>query len=117
MIIMEFKRSIGNVNWKPHPAGHDGVEMKVLRSKEDSKVESSIALVKVREGFEVPKHDHEDADDNLYILEGKAKMKVDDEVFNIDEDCQITVPKGTDHEIFDVEKDLLIYDVFSPAIF
>lgn len=114
---MEFKRRIGDVDWKPHPAGHDGVKMKVLRSKEDSEVESSIALVKVEEGFEVPEHIHEDADDNLYILEGKAKMRVDDEVFNIDDGCQITVPKGTVHEIFDVENDLLIYDVFSPAIF
>lgn len=114
---MDYLKRMEDVDWRPHPEGHDGVEMKVIRSEKNSGTESTIAWVKVEQGFEVPEHVHEDSDDNLYILKGEAKMKVDDEVFKIDEGCQVTVPKGVEHEIFEVEENLLIYDVFSPAVF
>ncbi len=44
-------------------------------------------------------------------------MRVGDEIYEIDKGSQITVPKKTKHEIFDVEENLYIYDVFSPAVF
>ncbi len=50
-------------------------------------------------------------------MDGKGKMRVGDEIYEIDKGSQITVPKKTKHEIFDVEENLYIYDVFSPAVF
>lgn len=106
-----------DMEWQPHPSDLPGVKMKVARSRERDGTEGSIAWVLVEKGAGVPLHVHRDSDDNLYILEGRAKMRMDGKVFDIDQGCQITVPKGTGHEIFDVEEDLLIYNVFSPGTF
>lgn len=106
-----------DIEWKPHPAGHEGVMMKVIRSEEKDETMSTLAWVKVEKGATVPKHIHADSDDYLYILEGKAKMRVGEEIYDIEKGSHITVPKGTEHWVFDVEKELFIYDIFSPPIF
>ena len=36
--------------------------------------------------------------------------------FTLEPGMIIRVPKGTKHKIFDVTEDLLIYDVFHPAL-
>lgn len=56
-----------DMEWKPHPAGHEGVLMKVIRSEERDNTRSTIAWVLVKEGFGVPEHSHEKSDDYLYI--------------------------------------------------
>ena len=114
---MKYETKENDIKWKPHPAGHEGVKMKVIRSEEKDSTQSTIAWVLVEEGAGVPEHTHEESDDYLYILDGKAKMKVGDDVYEIEEGSHITVPRQTIHEIFDVEEDLYIYDVFSPAVF
>lgn len=114
---MKYVTKGEDIEWKPHPAGYEGVKMKVIRSEEKDSTQSTIAWVLVKEGAGVPEHIHKESDDYLYILDGKAKMKVDGEVYEVEEGTKITVPKQTKHEIFDVEEDLYIYDVFSPAVF
>ncbi len=106
-----------DIAWRPHPSELKGVKMKVIRSSKRDGTEASIAWILIEKGAGVPLHVHQGSDDNLYILGGKAKMRIDGKVFDIDEGCQITVPKGTEHEIFDVEEDLLIYNMFCPGEF
>ena len=114
---MSYSVNQNNVSWTPHPSGLDGVEMKILRSKENGNFQESIALVRIEKGALVPSHIHPKEDDNLYILSGSGKMKVADELFEVKKGVQITVPAGIIHEIFDVQVELLIYDVFAPGIF
>ena len=114
---MKYITKEGDIEWKPHPKGYEGVKMKVIRSEKKDGTLSTIAWVLVEKGAGVPEHFHEESDDYLYILDGKAKMIVNDEIYEIEEGTQITVPKKTKHKIFDVKEDLYIYDVFSPAVF
>ncbi|MFW5904355.1 MAG: cupin domain-containing protein [Candidatus Saliniplasma sp.] len=102
MHIMKHVIKEDDIEWEPHPAGHEGVLMKVIRSEEKDNTKSTIASVLVKEGYGVPEHSHEKSDDYLYILGGRAKIKVGDEVYKIEKGSQITVPKQTKHEIFDV---------------
>ena len=43
-------------------------------------------------------------------VEDRGEFKLEPGVF-------VVVPKGLRHRTYDVEEDLLIYDVFSPAMF
>ncbi len=104
-------------SWIPHPAKIKGVSMKVLRPSEEGKYKESVALVRVEAGSSVPPHIHENEDDNLYILAGRAKMRVADETCVLEKGIQVSVPAGIEHEIFDVTDDLKIYDIFVPGIF
>ena len=114
---MQYKRRADQLNWQPHPSGAAGIDMKVLRSHRDDSTPETIVLVRIKAGSVVAPHVHPESDDNLYILSGRATMRVADETFSIGPEDQITVPINTDHEIFDVTEDLLIYDVFAPPAF
>lgn len=103
--------------WMPHPAKIKGVSMKILRPSEEGKYQESVALVRVEAGSCVPPHIHKNEDDNLYILSGKAKMRVADETFFLEKGIQVSVPAGIEHEIFNVTDNLKIYDIFVPGIF
>jgi len=114
---MKYLMYADEVDWQAHPAGHPGVEMKILRSQKDFTYKESIAFVRIAVGGAVLPHVHEEEDDNLYILSGRAKMRVGNEKFDIGPEAQITVPAGMEHEIFDVVEEILFYDVFAPRIF
>ncbi len=114
---MEYKRRADRVDWQPHPSGAHGIDMKVLRSARDDGAAETIVLVRIQAESVVAPHAHPKSDDNLYILSGRATMRVADETFPIGPEDQITVPINTDHEIFDVTEELLAYDVFAPPAF
>ena len=114
---MNYLTNENDIEWTPHPAGLAGVKMKKLRSTEGGKFKESIALVRIQKKSLVPPHVHPQEDDNLYILSGIGKMKVDTELYELKKGVQVSVPAGVQHEIFDVLEELLIYDVFAPGIF
>lgn len=114
---MKYLIHENDVEWAPHPSGLAGVEMKKLRSGKSGIFQESIAIVKINAGSVVPPHIHEQEDDNLYILSGTGKMKIDTELYELKKGVQISVPAGIKHEIFDVDDELYIYDVFAPGIF
>ena len=114
---MNFLIHENDVAWTPHPSGLAGVEMKKLRSGRNSEFQESIAIVRINAGAVVPSHVHQNEDDNLYILSGKGRMKVGSELYELIKGSQISVPAGIQHEIFDVDEDLFVYDVFAPGIF
>jgi len=90
--------NVEELEWQPH---------KTVKSVE----------IKIGRGLEVPEHIHEDSDDILYPLSGKAKMWVEGSgEFSLEPGVIVRVPQGTKHRIYDVSEDLLIYDVFWPAL-
>lgn len=110
---MEYKKTPETIPWQPHPSGAPGVTMKKLRGRDDGAAES-IAIVRIAEGSTVPPHVHPESDDNLYILSGHATMRVLDATFTIGPGDQVTVPIDTEHEIYNVTEELVIYDLFAP---
>ncbi|MEA3437280.1 MAG: cupin domain-containing protein [Thermodesulfobacteriota bacterium] len=113
---MEVYRSVEKVSWMPHPAVQ-GVKIKPLISNREHGLNVTCMLVNVPAGKEVPEHVHEEQDDILYLLQGKAVMWVDGTGdFSLEPGVIVRVPKGKKHKIFDVTQDLLIYDVFCPAL-
>ena len=113
---MEVNRSVEEVSWMPHPLAQ-GITIKPLISEKEHGLNVTCMLVNVPAGKEVPEHIHEEQDDSLYPLQGKAVMWVDGAGnFSLEPGVIVRVPKGKKHKIFDVTQDLLIYDVFCPAL-
>ena len=109
-------RYVEEDSWLPHSVAKN-VSIKPLVSQKDDGVGVTCMLVRIPAGTEVPEHIHEEQDDILYPLGGTAVMWVDGTgSFSLKPGVIVRVPKGTKHKIADVSKDLLLYDVFSPAL-
>jgi quercetin dioxygenase-like cupin family protein len=113
---MEAYRSVEEISWIPHPVAR-GVKIKPLISEKEHGLNVTCMLVNIPVGKQVPEHIHEEQDDILYPLRGRAVMWVDGKgKFSLEPGVIVRVPKGVRHRISDVTEDLLIYDVFCPAL-
>lgn len=111
---MKAYRLVDSISWVPHPTA-PGVEIKPMISKKEHDLNLTCMLVHVPIGQEVPEHIHEQQDDILYPLKGKAIMWVDGTgEFALEPGILVRVPAGTKHKIAHVTEDLVIYDVFCP---
>jgi len=105
------------LNWQTHPKSQT-TRIKILLSKQKQGAGVSCALVSSKKGSSIPEHVHEESEDIIYTLSGKAKVEiVGYGVYDLVPGTLARVPKNTKHRIFDVEIDFLAYDVFSPAVF
>lgn len=113
---MEVNRLVDNISWVSHPTAQ-GVEIKPMISEKEHGLNVTCMLVNIPAGKEVPEHIHEDQADIIYPLQGKAVMWVDGTgSFSLEPGVIVRVRKGTKHKIVDVIEDLLLYDVFCPAL-
>lgn len=102
--------------WKPHPQ-FAGVEISHLITKEKDGIDVTCALVRLPVGSDGIKHVHETSDDIIYVLQGKAVMWIDGtgEV-PLTAGTFLRIPKGVLHQPRGIEEDLLLYDVWFPAV-
>jgi quercetin dioxygenase-like cupin family protein len=113
---VEVYRRLGNIPWIPHPIVK-GVQIKPYISQKEDGLDVTCMLVNVPAGKEVGEHIHPTQDDILYPLSGKATMWVDGTgEFTLEPGIVVRVPKGTKHKITNVIEDLLVLDVFCPAL-
>jgi quercetin dioxygenase-like cupin family protein len=113
---MESVTKVEELEWQPHPTV-EGVKIKVLVSWRAQGTDVTCMLVRIASGLEVPEHVHDLSDDILYPLAGRARMWVDGSGdFSLEPGVIVRVPQGVRHRIFDVSEDLLLYDVFWPAL-
>lgn len=104
------------INWEPHPQLANA-EVSYLLSKRDENADLTCLLVHLPLGIEVEKHIHENSDDIIYVVKGKAKMWID-QVGDVPMvgGAFIRIPKGVLHQPHDIEEDILAYDVFYPFL-
>jgi quercetin dioxygenase-like cupin family protein len=92
--------------------------MRTLLSQRDDDASATCLLVSCPAGSEIEEHVHEDQDDIIYVLKGEASMWIEGSgVFCLIPGTFVAVSKGRRHKTFDVKKDLLIYDTFTPFMF
>ncbi len=113
---MKVKQIVEDISWMPHPLA-DGVKIKPLVSQKEDDLDVTCMLVFIPVGREVPEHIHEDQDDILYPLKGQAMMWVEGTgEFPLEPGVVVRVPKGVRHKVVKITEDILIYDVFTPAL-
>ena len=79
------------------------IQIKNLLTRKDDRADITIFLVSLPAGKEIPEHVHETQEDIIFILAGKAKMRIEGVgEFNLEKGAFIRVPKNTKHRIYDV---------------
>ena len=112
---MELFTNVNDMSWKPHPIA-EGVEIKSLVTQKEDGLNVTCLLVRIPAGREIPEHAHEEQADIVYPLKGNAEMHVEGTgTLPLEPGVVVRVPKGAKHKIFNVTKELLVYDVFCPA--
>lgn len=104
------------IKWEPHPQLANA-KVSYFLSKRDENADLTCLLVRLPAGSQVEKHIHENSDDIIYVVKGKAKMWID-QIGDVPlvEGAFIRIPKGVLHQPHDIEEDMLIYDVFYPYL-
>ena len=104
------------IKWEPHPQ-LEKAKVAYLLSNRDEKADLTSLLVYLPKGTQVEKHIHENSDDIVYVIKGKATMWIEN-IGDIPmvEGSFIRVPKGVLHQPHDVEEDMLLYDIFYPFL-
>jgi quercetin dioxygenase-like cupin family protein len=103
------------MQWAPHPK-FKGVEITYLLSKKEDGIDMTCVLVRWHVGAEIPKHIHEESDDILYIIQGKAKIWIDQlGDIPVSAGSFVRIPKGVLHQPHDVEEELIAHDTWFPA--
>ena len=114
---MSIVRSLNEITETSHPFLAD-VGMRTLYSKREDEGEVTCFVVRCKVGAEIEEHIHEKEADIIYVLQGRATMWIEDRgSFKLEPGVFVVVPKGLRHRTYDVEEELLIYDVFSPPMF
>ncbi len=105
-----------DVKWEPHPQ-LENAKVAYLLSNRDDKMDLTCLLVHLPVGTQVEKHIHENSDDIVYVVKGKAMMWID-KIGDVPmvEGSFLRIPKGVLHQPHDIEEDLIAYDVFYPFL-
>jgi len=103
--------------WEDHPTMPHVSRQRMITQDQFGPDSPTVLTVRIAVGAEVPEHVHENSEDILCILAGKATMWVDG-TGNIElyQGVVVRVPRNVRHRIFAVTETLVIYDVFSPGI-
>lgn len=102
--------------WKSHPHFH-GVEIAHLITQQKDGIDVTCALVHLPVGSQADKHVHEQSDDIIYVIHGKASMWIEGTAdVPLTAGTCLRIPKGVLHQPRNVEEDLLLYDVWFPAL-
>lgn len=113
---MIYVKKEAELSWQPHP--FLPIQIKPFLTQKHDQSALTCFLVKIPVGGEIPEHIHEHQEDIIFILAGQAKMWIQDVgEFAISKGSFIRVPKNTRHRIYDVQEEILNYDVFVPPLF
>ena len=108
-------KELKNMIPKPHPL-NEQVLLTYLLSKKDDDVEVTIIHALLPEGSDIPEHVH-DVNDIIYPVSGKATIWIDGiGDLKLEKGVIVNVPPGVLHKVYDVVKELEVFDVFSGAI-
>ena len=114
---MSIVKKLCEITETDHPLLND-VKIRTLYSKRDDGGELTCFIVRCMKGSEIEEHVHINETDLIYVLKGRARMWIEDKgSFIVEPGVFVVVSKGLKHRTYNVEEELIIYDVFIPPMF
>lgn len=102
-----------NYNWEGHPRVK-GAESMFLLTNQEENTEFTCMLTHLPVKTVVNIHFHE-FDEIIYVIEGKAVMYIDGAgEIPMKKGSFFRIPKGVKHHPYDIEEDIIAYNVFYP---
>jgi mannose-6-phosphate isomerase-like protein (cupin superfamily) len=88
----------------------DGSEIREILSPRNSQIKNqSLAEARVKSGEETLEHCHKSSEEIYYILQGKGRMKIEDEIKEVKACDGIVILPGKRHKIRNTGEDDLIF--------
>ena len=75
----------------------------------------NLGIVNFRKNSTALNHSH-DVEEALYVLSGKAQVKIAGKILNINKNDFVYIPAHTDHQVITGEKSIKILFIFGGAI-
>ena len=98
ILILIVKNSYSQLFRNQKKADSINKNIFVQKISEDELHSTYMIIIKNK----VPLHYHKDHSENLVVLEGRALMKIGNDTLKIIPKDQVTIPKGTLHEVIKV---------------
>ena len=101
--------------WTPPPHNR---ELKILLSPEIAEVSDklSVGMVVLQPGESGDAHMHAKEQETWYVISGRGKLRIGDEVAELKENTIVVAPAGVEHQIInDGDLDLKALFMFSPS--
>lgn len=99
---------------------HANIEEETLNNEYYRKVlytakQMQLVVMTLQKGEIIPMEVHHDIDQFIRVEEGKAKVQIDDEFFELEDDHVIIIPAESKHEVTNVgEGTLKLYSIYTP---
>lgn len=85
---------------------------KVLNTTE----KSQLVVMSLLPGEEIGMEVHPDTDQFIRIEEGEAKVILDGQETEIEDDFAVVIPAGTEHNVINIgDEELKLYTIYTPA--
>lgn len=101
MVMGKLKRAIrlDEVEWKRNDDPRDWLNYKRLIWRETGSTDLCIGMGRLAPGKVLDLHNHPDDGEFYYVLEGRAKVSVDEEVIDATPGTAIYIPAASKHKI------------------
>lgn len=77
---------------------------------------SQLVVMSLKPGEEIGAEVHETHDQFFRFEKGKAKVMIDDNEYQVEDDFAVIVPAGANHNVINVGDDeMKLYTIYSPA--
>ena len=77
---------------------------------------SQLVVMSLKPGEEIGAEVHETHDQFFRFEKGKAKVMIDDNEYQVEDDFAVIVPAGANHNVINVGDDeVKLYTIYSPA--
>lgn len=104
-----------NLNFKNHPK-FEGVKIALLVSSKECP-DSSVCILKIEDGVEIPVHTHEKQADSIYIVSGKGDFWFNGKWQSATSGDHIFVPAQEEHSVRNTGTEILqIFVHHCPAL-
>lgn len=74
----------------------------------------SAGVYRLEAGAADPQDPHSE-DEMYYVVDGRARIEIADEVYDVATGDAVFVERGVDHRFVDIEEELVVLVVFAPA--
>ncbi len=113
---MNLLKKEAEISWQPHPFLPIAIKPFLTQKHDQSAI--TCFLVKIPVGQDIPEHVHETQEDIIFVMAGQAKMWIEGVgEFPLAQGSFVRVPQNTRHRIFDVQEEILNFDIFVPFLF
>lgn len=104
------------LDWTPHPLVA-GAQLAYLLTARADQAPGTCALVCLSAGIHTEAHRHDNSDDIFYVMRGQGWMWIEGHGdIELREGVFVRVPSGVWHRPHDVEEELLLFNVWIPAL-